>query len=98
MRQLAVASAVQLMNQTDDTSIATRASLLERLKNLDDQAGWQRFFDTYWRLIYGVALKTGLTHAEAQDVVQETVISVAKHLPGFGTIPRSARSRRGCSG
>lgn len=88
MRQLAVASAVQLMNQTDDTSIATRASLLERLKNLDDQAGWQRFFDTYWRLIYGVALKTGLTHAEAQDVVQETVISVAKHLPGFRYDPK----------
>src|SRR2546428_142693 len=48
----------------------------------------QRFFDIYWRLIYGVALRAGLTDAEAQDVVQETVISVAKHLPGFRYDPK----------
>jgi RNA polymerase sigma-70 factor (ECF subfamily) len=41
------------------------------------------FFDTYWKLIYGVAVKGGLTAAEAQDVVQETMISVAKHMPTF---------------
>jgi len=67
----------------DDYSIATRASLLERLRGLDDQRSWQEFFDTYWRLIHGVARKAGLTEDEAQDVVQETVISVARHLPGF---------------
>lgn len=71
------------MNQNDDRSIATRASLLHRLKDLDDAASWQRFFDTYWRLIHRVALKAGLSEAEAEDVVQETVISVARHLPGF---------------
>src|SRR5262245_15910878 len=71
------------MTRNDDASIATRASLLERLRDVEDQASWQRFFDTYWRLIHGVALKAGLTETEAQDVVQETVISVAKHLPGF---------------
>jgi len=29
------------------------------------------------------ALKGGLTAVEAQDVVQETMISVAKHMPTF---------------
>ncbi len=67
----------------DDDSIATRASLLDRLKNREDQASWQEFFDTYWPLIYRVAKKAGLTDAEAQDIVQETVISVANKLPGF---------------
>jgi len=57
--------------------------LLDRLRDVEDKASWQRFFDTYWRLIYGVALKAGLSDQEAQDVLQETVISVAKHLPGF---------------
>ncbi|MBI4327029.1 MAG: sigma-70 family RNA polymerase sigma factor [Chloroflexi bacterium] len=76
------------MNRNDDLSIATRASLLEKLTNLDDQASWQRFFDTYARLIHGVALKAGLSETEAQDVVQETVISVAKHLPGFRYDPK----------
>ncbi len=67
----------------DDDSIATRASLLDRLKNREDQTSWQEFFDTYWQLIYRVAKKAGLTDAEAQDVVQETVIAMAKKLPGF---------------
>jgi len=40
---------------TDDDSIATRASLLGRLKDREDQASWQEFFDTYWQLIYRVA-------------------------------------------
>jgi RNA polymerase sigma-70 factor (ECF subfamily) len=71
------------MKTDEEASIATRASLLERLRDVHDDASWQRFFDTYWTLIRRVALNAGLNEAEAQDVVQETVISVAKHLPGF---------------
>jgi RNA polymerase sigma factor (sigma-70 family) len=64
-------------------SIATRETLLERLKGIDDHASWQDFFDTYWRLIYGVALKAGLSEDEAQDVVQDTVVTVARNIPEF---------------
>jgi RNA polymerase sigma factor (sigma-70 family) len=53
------------------------------MKDLNDQASWQQFFDIYWRLIYGVARKAGLSDAEAQDVVQETMAAVAKQMPGF---------------
>jgi RNA polymerase sigma-70 factor (ECF subfamily) len=60
--------------------VATRNSLIERLGDWEDRAKWQEFFDTYWRLIYGVARKSGLSDAEAQDVVQETVVSVAKNI------------------
>lgn len=60
--------------------IPTRQSLLTRLKNWDDQEGWQEFFNTYWRLLYGVARKAGLNDAEAQDVVQLTVIEVAERM------------------
>ena len=67
----------------DDECIPTRRSLLTRLKNLDDQGSWKDFFDTYARLIYRVAAKAGLNDAEAQDVVQETVIIVARKIPGF---------------
>ena len=62
---------------------ATRHSLVERLTDLGDQRKWQEFFETYWRLIYGVARKGGLTDAEAQDVVQETVITVAKNITKY---------------
>jgi len=68
--------------QTEDF-IPTRYSLLSRLQNRDDQDSWRDFFDTYWRLIYSIALKSGLTEAEAQDAVQETIICVAKDIEKF---------------
>ena len=66
-----------------DQLLPTRATLIDRLKDWQDQSTWQEFFDTYWKLIYGVARKAGLTDAEAQDVVQETMFSVARHMPTF---------------
>jgi RNA polymerase sigma-70 factor (ECF subfamily) len=66
-----------------DPMIPTRRSLLSRLKNWEDNTSWQEFFDTYWRVIYGVAIKAGLTDTEAQEVVQETVIAVARNMPAF---------------
>ena len=63
--------------------IPTRRSLLSRLKDWDNQDSWREFFNTYWRLIYDFAAKAGLDDADAQDVVQETVISVAKQMQGF---------------
>jgi RNA polymerase sigma-70 factor (ECF subfamily) len=63
-----------------DPFLATRRSLVERLANRSDQRTWQEFFDTYWKLIYSVARKSGLSDAEAQDVVQETIITVSKKI------------------
>jgi RNA polymerase sigma-70 factor (ECF subfamily) len=71
------------MAETTDELIPTRATLILRLKDWQDQASWQDFFDTYWKLIHGVAVKGGLTPAEAQDVVQEIMIAVAKQIPTF---------------
>src|SRR5438552_211440 len=64
-------------------SLMTRRTLLCRLRHLDDQESWRTFFDRYWELLYNVAKKSGLGEPEAQDVVQETVIAVAKAMPDF---------------
>lgn len=66
-----------------DSFLPTRRSLLTRLRDWDDQQAWREFFDLYWRLIYSVARRAGLGEAEAQDVVQETMMVVAKEMPGF---------------
>lgn len=66
-----------------DDLVPTRYSLLSRLQDWGDQESWRVFFDTYWRLIYSVALKAGLTQAEAEEVVQETIICVAKNIQKF---------------
>jgi RNA polymerase sigma factor (sigma-70 family) len=75
----------EMKRESADTEefIPTRQSLLERLKRWDDQESWRDFFDTYWRLIYSAAVKSGLNDAEAQDVVQDTVIIVAKKMEDF---------------
>lgn len=66
-----------------DEFIPTRYSLLSRLQDWNDDASWRAFFDTYWRLIYSVALRAGLTQVEAEEVVQETVICVARNIQSF---------------
>jgi RNA polymerase sigma factor (sigma-70 family) len=63
--------------------VATRHSLLSRLKQSNAQESWREFFDAYWRLIYTTGLKAGLTDAEAQEVVQETVLTVVKKIKSF---------------
>ena len=56
----------------------TRKSLIARLDNWEDQRTWEEFYQTYWRLIYAVAIKAGLRPEEAHDCVQETILSIAK--------------------
>jgi RNA polymerase sigma-70 factor (ECF subfamily) len=68
--------------------IPTRSSLLGRLKDWEDKESWRTFFDTYWRLIYGFAIQRGLAHEEAQEVVQETVVAVAKSIAKFQYDPQ----------
>jgi RNA polymerase sigma factor (sigma-70 family) len=74
---------VMMIDEGQTGFLPTRRSLLSRLRDWDDGASWQEFFDTYGRLIYQTARKAGLTDAEAQDVVQETIILVARKMPGF---------------
>jgi len=73
----------RITREASDDFVPTRRSLLTRLKQWDDREGWREFFDTYGRLLYGLARKSGLNDAESQDVVQETLIAVAKQIPGF---------------
>ena len=62
------------MLSPQDDSLPTRKSLLTRLKDWDDQESWRDFYNTYWKLIYNVARKAGLTDAEAQDVSVRAII------------------------
>jgi RNA polymerase sigma-70 factor (ECF subfamily) len=67
----------------EERFLATRRTLLHRLRNVDDHAGWREFFEIYWRLIYAVARRSGLDEFEAEEVVQETVITAARKIPEF---------------
>lgn len=72
--------------------LPTRPSLLARLRNADDskgwQQGWEEFYLRYHPVIYRHALKQGLPEADAEDVVQEIVIGLARSLPQFQYDPK----------
>jgi len=64
-------------------SLPTRQSLLSRLRDWQDEAGWREFFEQYWRLIYNVARKAGLRETQAQEVVQNTFLYLSRRMPNF---------------
>jgi len=86
-----------MMTMTSDqpSSIQTRPSLLHRLKEGDDVEAWQEFCRIYGKLVRDFAIRAGLTGTEADEVVQETAIGVARHLPDLATTRKCAGSRPG---
>ena len=68
--------------RTVDNSLRTRSSLLSRVRKGEGEA-WEKFYAIYHDYVYGVARKAGLTHEEAQDLVQETMLRVTKHVAAF---------------
>jgi RNA polymerase sigma-70 factor (ECF subfamily) len=79
------------INDCPEDLIPTRQSLLGRITDWEDSESWRTFFDTYWRLIYNFTLRHGLGHEEAQEVVQETVLAVAKSIGKFHYDPQVCR-------
>ena len=69
--------------KADPPLLETRSSLINRLKATINGKSWEDFFQTYWELIFNVARRAGLSEADAQDIVQETIVKVHKSLDRF---------------
>jgi len=82
------------MPTTADDSLLTRRTLLSKLRNLDDQDSWRTFFNLYWRLLYNVARRSGIDDPGAQEIVQDTVIAVARQMPEFRYDPARGTFRQ----
>jgi RNA polymerase sigma factor (sigma-70 family) len=79
------------MTADEPSSIQTRPSLLNRLKSGDDTESWQEFYRIYGKLARDFAIHAGLTDTEADEVVQETAIGMARHLPAYHYDPKVCR-------
>jgi RNA polymerase sigma factor (sigma-70 family) len=64
-------------------NVETRESLIRRIRDWNDDVSWQEFFDLYWGMIHALAVRSGLNEAEAQDVVQATMVAVADNVRRF---------------
>jgi len=74
-----------------ESMFATRSTLLVRLKDMDDQQAWQEFFDVYWTLLFNFARRAGMNEADAEEVVMDTVETVARKIDEFQYNRQSGR-------
>ena len=71
----------------------TRASLLVRLKDSADDAAWAEFTEIYRPLICRLARARGFQHADAEDLAQQVLTSVARAIGRWQAEPARARFR-----
>ena len=73
----------------------TRLSLLEGIKDPSNQKRWMEFHEKYSKLIRDVALRKGLRHDEAEDLVQTVLIEISQKIGDF-KYDRSKGQFRSC--
>src|SRR5262245_13931167 len=76
------------MSAVPSDPLLTRASLLSRVRDPDNEQGWGEFFSRYRPLIRRLALRAGLSGPEADDLLQETMVCLARQLPDFRYDPK----------
>jgi len=70
-------------NPDPGSTLRTRPTLLYRIRDWQDGASWEEFHRLYRRLIHGRARRSGLAHADAEDVAQEVLKRVAETIRDF---------------
>lgn len=78
---------------TESPAPETRLSLLVRIRSADDCEAWLEFVDLYTPVIFRTARCLGLQPADADDVVQQVLISVARSLQQRPHDPQRAKFR-----
>ena len=71
----------------------TRPSLIVRLKNRADDEAWFEFSEIYRPLVFRLACRRGLQPADADDLVQQVLTSVARVIDRWEDDPHRARFR-----
>ena len=56
----------------------TRVSLIARLSDASDAAAWEEFVQIYLPLLYRLARRRGLQHADAEELGQEVLAAVSR--------------------
>jgi RNA polymerase sigma-70 factor (ECF subfamily) len=69
----------------------TRVSLIARLSDASDAAAWEEFVQIYLPLLYRLARRRGLQHADAEELGQEVLAAVSRAVHRWE--PDSERGR-----
>jgi RNA polymerase sigma-70 factor (ECF subfamily) len=71
----------------------TRPSLLVRLKDQTDGKAWFEFTEIYRPVVFRLACRRGLQHADAEDLVQQVFAAVARVIDNWEIDPGRGRFR-----
>ena len=71
----------------------TRASLLVRLRDGQDHDAWRQFVELYAPVVYAFARRRGLQDADAADLMQDVMRSVARNAPRMEYDPKRGTFR-----
>ena len=71
----------------------TRVTLLTRLRDGRDGDAWREFFDLYGPVVYRFARNRGLQDADAADLMQDVLRSVARNAPRMEYDPKRGTFR-----
>jgi RNA polymerase sigma factor (sigma-70 family) len=71
----------------------TRASLIARLSQRDDREAWEEFVEIYLPLLYRMARRKGLQHADAEELGQEVLLAVSRAVHRWEPDPARGRFR-----
>jgi RNA polymerase sigma-70 factor (ECF subfamily) len=63
--------------------LSTSVTLLQRVRQRDDQAAWERFVALYAPLLFRWAQRAGMAEQDAADLVQDVLILLMQELPKF---------------
>lgn len=77
------------MNDWPDTN----DSLLRSVKDVRDEHAWQSLMALYRPVVYRIARRGGLSHENAEDVVQNVFLSVARSIQDWVSEPAGPRFR-----
>jgi RNA polymerase sigma-70 factor (ECF subfamily) len=71
----------------------TRASLIARLSDPQDAEAWQEFVEIYLPLLYRLARRKGVQHADAEELGQEVLVAVSRAVHRWQPDPDRGRFR-----
>lgn len=61
----------------------TDYSLIDRVKDADDAASWLEFVGLYQPVVCRMARRRGMQDADAQDVIQQVFVAIARSVNGW---------------
>jgi RNA polymerase sigma-70 factor (ECF subfamily) len=71
----------------------TRASLIARISDAEDVEAWEEFVQVYLPLLYRLARRKGLQHADAEELGQDVLLAVSRAVHRWNPDPERGRFR-----